>query len=73
MSVQADWQIRNSSTTKEYFDWVKQQLGADYQVVSQTESVLAMRKKLSGDTYTLEFKSNPSGSTIDVHLSAMPD
>ena len=73
MSVQADWQIRNSSTTKEYFDWVRQQLGADYQVVSQTESVLTMGKTFSGDTYTLEFKSSPSGSTIDAHLSAMPD
>ena len=35
MSVQADWQIEDSSTTKEYFDWVKQHFGADYQVVSK--------------------------------------
>ena len=73
MSVEADWQIEDSSTTKEYFDWVKQHLGADYQVVSETQSVLAMKKKLAGDTYTLEFKSSPSGSTIDAHFLAMPD
>ena len=72
MSVEADWQIRNSSTTKQYFGWVKQQLGADYRVVSQTESVLTMGKTLPGDSYTLEFK-NSSGSTIDVRFLAMGD
>ena len=50
MSVEADWQVRISSTTKEYFDWVKQQSGPDYQVFSQTESVLSLRKALPGDS-----------------------
>lgn len=68
MSVQADWQIKDSSTTKEHFDWVKQHSGADYQVFSQTELVLIMAKMLSGDAYTLELKSSPSGSNIDVRF-----
>ena len=72
-SVQADWQIRNSGTTEQYFEWVKQQLGADYHVVSQTKSVLTMGKKLSGDTYTVEFSSNSSRSNIDVHFLATSD
>jgi hypothetical protein len=72
MSVEADWQVRVSSTTREYFGWVKQQLGADYHVVSQTESVLTMGKTLPGDSYTLEF-TNGSGSTIDVRFLATGD
>ena len=72
-SVQADWQIRNSGTTEQYFGWVKQQLGADYHVVSQTKSVLTMGKKLSGDAYTVEFRSNSSRSNIDVHFLATSD
>jgi len=72
-SVQADWQIRNSGTTEQYFEWVKQQLSADYHVVSQTDSVLTMGKKLSGDAYTVEFRSNSSRSNIDVHFLATSD
>src|ERR1035438_335554 len=72
-SVQADWQIRNSGTTEQYFEWVKQQLAADYHVVSQTKSVLTMGKKLSGDAYTAEFRSNSSRSNIDVHFLATSD
>ena len=72
MSVEADWQVRISSTTKEYFDWVNQQLGADYRVVSQTESVLTMGTTLPGDSNTLELK-NSSGSTIDVRFLATGD
>lgn len=72
-SVQADWQISNSSTAKQYFDWVKQQLGGDYQLVSQTESVLTMGKTLPGDSYTLEFKSTSLGSAIDVRFLATSD
>jgi len=72
-SVQADWQIRNSGTTEQYFEGVKQQLGADYHVVSQTKSVLTMGKKLSGDAYTVEFSSNSSRSNIDVHFLATSD
>jgi hypothetical protein len=52
---------------------VKQQLGADYHVVSQTKSVLTMGKKLSGDAYTVEFSSNYSRSNIDVHFLATSD
>jgi hypothetical protein len=73
MSVKADWQVRISSTTKEYFNWVKQQSGPDYQVLSQTESALSMRKTLPGDSYTVEFRSNSSGSNIDVHFFATGD
>ena len=72
-SVQADWQIRNSGTTEQYFEWVKQQLSADYHVVSQTDSVLTMGKKLSGDAYTVAFRSNSSRSNIDVHFLATSD
>jgi hypothetical protein len=72
-SVQADWQIRSSGTTEQYFEWVKQQLGADYHVVSQTKSVLTMGKTLPGDSYTLEFKSTSLGSTIDVRFLATSD
>ena len=73
MSVEADWQVRILSTTKEYFDWVKQQSGPDYQVFSQTELVLSLRKALPGDSYTVEFRSNSSGSNIDVHFLATSD
>jgi hypothetical protein len=72
-SVQADCQIRNSGATEQYFEWVKQQLGADYHVVSQTKSVLTMGKRLSGDAYTVEFRSNSSRSNIDVHFFATSD
>ena len=73
MSVEADWQVRISSTTREYFNWVKQQSGPDYQVLSQSESVLSLRKILPGDSYTVEFKTNSSGSDIDVHFLATGD
>jgi hypothetical protein len=72
-SVQANWQIRNLSTAKIYFDWVKQQLGTDYQVLSETESVLAMGKRLPGDSYTVEFTNKRSESTIDVRFQATSD
>ncbi len=73
MSVEADWQIRNSSTTKEYFDWVKQESAPDYQVLSQTESILRLHRALPGDSYMVEFTSNSSGSSIDVHFFATAD
>jgi hypothetical protein len=73
MSVQADWQIRNSSTAEQYFEWVKQRLGNDYRVISQTNSILTMGRTLTGDSYTLEFNSTDSGSTIAVRYLAMGD
>lgn len=72
MSIEAEWQIHITSTPKDYFDWIKHELGTDFQVVSQTGSVLIMGETLPGDSYTLDFKSS-LGSTIDVHFVAMGD
>lgn len=73
MSVRADWTIRNSSTSTEYFEAVKQRLAGKYRVISQTASALTMVKEVPGDSYRVEFKSSPSGSSVDAHFSAMPD
>jgi hypothetical protein len=73
MSVEAAWQIQNTSTTKQYFDWVKERSEHDYRIISQTESDLIMGKTIPGDSYTLEFRSSASGSKIDVHFLAMGD
>lgn len=73
MSVRAEWQIRNSSTAEEYFDWVKQRLGNDYRVISQTDSMLTMGRTTNGDSYTLELHTADSGSTIAVRYLAMAD
>ncbi len=71
-SVQADWQIHISSTATDYFGLVKQSLVPDYQLVSETTSVLIMHKNLPGDLYTLELRNN-KGSTIAAHFLAMAD
>ena len=72
MSVDAEWQVRLSSGNQDYFDWLRQHLGADYHVVSQTKSILSMGKTLPGDSYTLEFE-NIAGSTVNIHFSARGD
>lgn len=71
-AVEANWKIRISSSPSHYFDWIKRNLGDEFQVVSQTESTLTMGKILPADSYTLEFKDSRD-SVIAVKLLAMGD
>ncbi len=74
-SVQAHWQVQSQSTAQMYFGRVRQELGPEYHVISQSDSDLVLGKTLPGDAYTLEFKSKPSGSgsNIEVRFFALPN
>lgn len=74
-NVEVDWQVQSQSTPQVYLHRVRQELGAQYRVISQNDSDLVLGKTLPGKAYTLEFKSKPSGSgsNIDVRFFAAPN
>ena len=45
-SVRAAWEIRTKSENQMYFHWLKNQLGPEYHVTSETASVVRSCKRL---------------------------
>ena len=76
-SIVADWLVRDSEDTKQYFQWVKDRLKQQYSVRSEDRSLLVMYKYTSGDSYLLEFRDSTrrtgSDPEINVHFVAMAD
>lgn len=74
-SIEVRWQIRTSSNTSDYFDWVQQRLASRYHVASRSPSALTLTRADSGDAYAIEMTphSDSDGLKIDVRFSAMPD
>ena len=74
-SVRAAWEIRTKSDNQMYFHWLKNQLGPQYHVTSETTSVVTFVKEIEGDSYTLVFRSSgaPAGVVVEAQFVAAPD
>lgn len=77
ISIVADWLVRDSGDTKQYFQWVEDRLKQQYSVRSEDRSLLVMYKYTSGDSYLLEFRDSTrrtgSDPEISVHFIATAD
>lgn len=74
-SVRAAWAIRTKSDNQTYFHWLKNQLGPEYHVTSETASVVTFVKEIEGDSYTLVIRSSgaPAGVVVEAQFVAAPD
>ena len=74
-SVRATWEIRTKSDNQMYFHWLKNQLGPEYHVTSETASVVTFVKEIEGDSYTLVIRSSdaPAGVVVEAQFVAAPD
>jgi hypothetical protein len=74
-SVRASWKIQTSSDNQAYFQWLKKQLGPEYHVTSETDSVVTFVKEIEGDSYTVTIRSSgaPAGTVVEAQFVAAPD
>jgi hypothetical protein len=74
-SVRATWEIQTKSDNQTYFLWLKNQLGPEYRVTSETPSVVTFVKEIEGDSYTVTMRSSgaPSGIVVEAQFVATPD
>ena len=47
------WEIQTKSDSRAYFEWLKNQVGPEYHVTSETTSALTLVKEIPGDSYSL--------------------
>jgi hypothetical protein len=74
-SVRANWAIQTRSDNQAYFQWLKNQLGPEYHVTSETASVVTFVKEIEGDSYTVAIRSSgaPAGIVVEAQFVAAPD
>ncbi len=74
-SVRAAWEIQTGSDRQAYFQWLKNQLGPQYHVTSETTSAVTFVKEIEGDSYTVAIRSSgaASGRTVEAQFVAAPD
>ena len=74
-SIRASWEIQTRSDNRVYFQWLKNQLGPEYHVTSETASAMTLVKPMEGDSYTITIqRSGPQGGTsIEAQFVAAPD
>ncbi len=74
-SIRARWEIQTRSNNQMYFQWLKNQLGREYHVTSETASVVTFVKEIEGDSYTLviQSRSAPAGVVVEAQFVAAPD
>jgi hypothetical protein len=74
-SVRASWEIQTSSDNQTYFQWLKKQLGPEYHVTSETDSVVTFVKEIEGDSYTITMRSSgaSAGTVVEAQFVAAPD
>jgi len=58
-----------------YFQWLKNQLGREYHVTSETSSAMTLVKQIEGDSYTIAIKGSetPTGTVLEAQFVAAPD
>lgn len=74
-SIRARWEIQTRSDNRVYFQWLKNQLGADYHVTSETNSAMSLVKQMEGDSYTIAIQGSgaPGGTVVEAKFVAGPD
>jgi hypothetical protein len=74
-SVRATWEIQTKNDSQTYFQWLKNQLGPDYHVTSESASAVTLVKGIEGDSYTVAFRSSgaPGGVVVEAQFVAAPD
>jgi hypothetical protein len=74
-SVRATWEIQVKSDSQAYFQWLKNQLGPEYRVTSESASSVTLVKDIQGDSYTVTIRSTsaPGGILAAVQFVAAPD
>lgn len=74
-SVRATWEIQTKSDNQAYFQWLKNQLGPEYHVTSETTSVVTFVKVIEGDSYTVAIRSSgaTAGIVVEAQFVAAPD
>ena len=74
-SVRATWEIQTGSDSQAYFQWLKNQLGPQYHVTSETASAIKFVKAIVGDSYTVAIRSSGAagGRVLESQFVAAPD
>lgn len=74
-SVRASWEIQAASDNRAYFRSLKNQLGPEYHVTSETSSGITFVKQREGDAYTVGIRSKGavSDSVFEAAFVAQPD
>lgn len=74
-SIRASWEIQTESDNQAYFQWLKNQLGQEYHVTSETTSVVTFVKEIEGDSYTVAMRSRgaTAGIVVVAQFVAAPD
>lgn len=74
-SVRATWEIQTKSDNQAYCQWLKNQLGPEYHVTSESASAITLVKEVEGDSYMIAIRnSGPSaGIVVEVQFVAAPD
>ena len=74
-SIRASWEIQTRSDNQAYFQWLKNQLGPEYHVTSETTSAMTLVKQIEGDSYTIAIQGSgaPTGTVVEAQFVAAPD
>jgi len=74
-SIRASWEIQTRSDNQMYFQWLKNQLGPEYHVTSETTSTMTLVKRIEGDSYTITIQGSgaPTGTVVEAQFVAAPD
>ena len=74
-SIRANWEIQTGSDNQAYFQWLKNQLGPEYHVTSETTSAMTLVKQIEGDSYTIAVKGSGgrTGTVVEAEFVAAPD
>jgi len=74
-SIRASWEIQTRSDNQMYFQWLKNQLGQEYHVTSETTSAMTLVKQIEGDSYTIAIQCSgaPASTVVEAHFVAAPD
>jgi hypothetical protein len=74
-SIRANWEIQTRSDNQMYFQWLKNQLGPEYHVTSETTSTMTLVKQIEGDSYTIAIQGSgaPTRTVVQAQFVAAPD
>jgi hypothetical protein len=74
-SIRASWKVQTRSDNQVYFQWLKNQLGREYHVTSETASAMTLVKQIEGDSYTIAIQGSgaPTGTVVEAQFVAAPD
>lgn len=74
-SIRASWEIQTRSENRVYFQWLKNQLGPEYHVTSETIAAMTLVKQIEGDSYTITIQGSatPTGTVLEAQFVAAPD